>query len=147
MGIKVKKEKKPRKTKDIENKYPKWPWVDYKFQDAKFFKEVRKLLTRGLDKYVTIINVAKIFSNVHKFKIKNPLLIEEQKKKLENLYWKIYGIGHITNNKLYLWIVKGSPKVGPKVKQLEKIYSWGTLPNSQPFGGRRMCWSSKMELG
>ncbi len=54
---------------------------------------MRKLLTKGLDpkgeitdKYVTIINVAKIFGNVHKFKITNPLLIEEQKKKLENLY-------------------------------------------------------------
>lgn len=88
MGIKVKKEKKPRKTKDIENEYPKWPWVDYKFQDAKFFKEVRKLLTSGLDpkgkitnKYVTIVDVAKIFGNVHTFKITNPLLIEEQKKK------------------------------------------------------------------
>jgi len=23
------------------------------------------------------------------------------------LYWKIYGTGHIINNKLYLWLVKG----------------------------------------
>jgi hypothetical protein len=34
-------------------------------------------------------------------------LIEEVKKKLENLYWKIYSIGHIMNNELYLWMVKG----------------------------------------
>jgi len=46
MGIKVKKEKKPRKTRDIANEYPKWPWVDYKFQDGKFFEEVKKLLIR-----------------------------------------------------------------------------------------------------
>jgi hypothetical protein len=26
---------------------------------------------------------------------------------LEILYWKIYGTGHITNNELYLWLVKG----------------------------------------
>ncbi len=84
----MKKEKKPRKTRDIANEYPKWPWVDYKFQDGKFFEEVKKLLIRGLDpkgeitdKYVTIADVAKIFGNVHKFKITNPLLIKEQKKK------------------------------------------------------------------
>jgi hypothetical protein len=85
--------KKRRKVRDIENEYPKWPWVDYKFQDAKFFEEVRKLPTKGLDpkgeitnKYVTTIDVAQIFGNVHKFKITNLLLIEEQRKHLENLY-------------------------------------------------------------
>ncbi len=26
---------------------------------------------------------------------------------MEHLYWKIYGSGHITNNELYLWFVKG----------------------------------------
>jgi hypothetical protein len=31
MGIKEKKGKKPRKTRGIDNEYPKWPWVDYKF--------------------------------------------------------------------------------------------------------------------
>jgi len=96
MGIKEKKERKPRKAKDIENEYPKWPWVDYKFQDAKFFEEVRKLLARGLDpkgeitnKYLIISDVAQIFGNVHKLKITNPLFTKEQKKQLENLYWKI----------------------------------------------------------
>lgn len=39
MGIKEKNERKLKKARDIENEYPKWPWVDYKFQDAKFFKE------------------------------------------------------------------------------------------------------------
>jgi hypothetical protein len=38
MGIKEEKERKPRKTKDLENEYSKWPWVGYKFQDAKFFE-------------------------------------------------------------------------------------------------------------
>jgi hypothetical protein len=72
------KERKPRKVRDIENEYPKWPWVDYKFQNAKFFEEMRKLLTSGLDpkgkiidKYVTSANIARIFGNVHKFKIMN----------------------------------------------------------------------------
>jgi hypothetical protein len=31
------KEKKPQKM-DIDNEYPPWPLVDYKFQDAKSFK-------------------------------------------------------------------------------------------------------------
>jgi hypothetical protein len=40
MGIKVKKEKKLRKTRDIENEYPKWPWVDYKnFKMPSFSKK------------------------------------------------------------------------------------------------------------
>jgi len=26
---------------------------------------------------------------------------------LEKLYWKIYGIGHITNNELCSWMIKG----------------------------------------
>jgi hypothetical protein len=30
-------EKKPIHKRDNDNEYPKWPWVDYKFQDAKFF--------------------------------------------------------------------------------------------------------------
>jgi hypothetical protein len=87
MGIKVKKEKKPRKTRDIANEYPKWPWVDYNFQDAKFFKKVRKLQGSGfdpkgeiIDKYVIVVDIVGIFGNVHKFKIMNPLLIKKQKK-------------------------------------------------------------------
>jgi hypothetical protein len=78
------KERKPRKVRDIESEYPKWPWVDYKFQDARFFEEMRKLLASGLDhkgeitnKYVTSTNIVGIFGNVHKFKIMNPLLTEE----------------------------------------------------------------------
>jgi hypothetical protein len=30
------KEKKPRR-REIDLEYSKWPWVDYKLQDAKFF--------------------------------------------------------------------------------------------------------------
>jgi hypothetical protein len=111
---KEEKERKPRKARDIESEYPKWPWVDYKSQYAKFFEEVRKLLVNGLDpkgeitdKYVTSTDIAGIFGNVHKFNITNPLLIKEQRKQLEKLYWKIYGISHITNNELHLWMIKG----------------------------------------
>jgi hypothetical protein len=111
---KEKKERKPRKVRDIESEYLKWPWGDYKFQYAKFFEEVRKLLASGLDlkgkitdKYVTSIDIVGIFGNVHKFNITNPLLIKEQKKQLEKLYSKIYGIGDITNNELYSWMIKG----------------------------------------
>jgi hypothetical protein len=35
------------------------------------------------------------------------MLSKEHKKQLEHLYWKIYGNGHITNNEVYLWLVKG----------------------------------------
>jgi hypothetical protein len=48
---------------------------------------MRKLPFKGLDskgeiidKYLTTVTFAQIFGNVHKFKITNPLLIEEQKK-------------------------------------------------------------------
>jgi hypothetical protein len=111
---KEKKESKPRTVRDIESEYPKWPWVDYKFQYARCFEEARKLPTSGLDpkgeindKYVTSTNIARIFYNVHKFNITNPLLIKKERKELEKLYWKIYGIGHITNNELYSWMIKG----------------------------------------
>jgi hypothetical protein len=60
------KEKKPQK-KDIDNKYPTWLWVDYKFQDAKFFEDVRKLPTSRLDPkwdittaHITIVDIAKV---------------------------------------------------------------------------------------
>jgi hypothetical protein len=78
------KERKSRKVRDIESEYPKWPWVDYKFQYATFFEKVRKLPASGLDpkgeiidKYVTFANIARIFGNVDKLNITNPLLIKE----------------------------------------------------------------------
>jgi hypothetical protein len=93
---KEEKERKPRKVRDIESEYPKWPWVDYKFQDAKFSEEVRKLLASGsdpkgeiIDKYVTFANIVGIFCNIHKFKIMNLLLTTEEaigKTLLENLW-------------------------------------------------------------
>ncbi len=59
------------KKRDIDNEYPKLSWVDYRFQDAKFFEEVKKLLAKRLDlkgeiidAYVIITKVAHIFSNV-----------------------------------------------------------------------------------
>ncbi len=79
--------------KEIDFEYPKWPRVDYKFQDAKFFGEVKKLSTKGLDPksnlidvHVTIVDIAQIFSNVKKFKTTNPLLSKEHRKELEKLY-------------------------------------------------------------
>jgi hypothetical protein len=103
------KGKNPQR-REIDLEYPKWPRVDYKFQYAKFFVEVKKLSTKGLDPksdlihvHVTIVDIAQIFSNVQKFRTTNPLLSKEHKKELVKLYWKIYGIGHITNNELYLW--------------------------------------------
>ncbi len=50
------KEKKSQK-RHIDSEYPTWPWVDYKFQDAKFFEVVRKLLALELDPKGDIINV------------------------------------------------------------------------------------------
>ncbi len=83
--------------------------MDCKLQDAKFFIDVKKLSTKGLDPksdlidiHVTITNITQIFSNVQKFKTTNPLLSKKHRKELEKLYWKIYGIGHITNKELYL---------------------------------------------
>jgi hypothetical protein len=66
MAKELGKEKKPQK-KDIFNKYPTWLWVHYKFQDVKFFEDVRKLLTSRLDPkgditnaHVTIVDIAKV---------------------------------------------------------------------------------------
>jgi hypothetical protein len=77
------------------------------------FEKVKKLLAKGLDSkanitnvHVTTANITKIFDNVQKFKTTNPLLSQEHKE-LERLYWKIYSTGHITNNELYLWLMKG----------------------------------------
>jgi len=74
---------------------------------TQIFKEVRELSIVGLDpkhdltnKHVTIINIAAIFGNVNTFKTTNPLLFPNARKEKETLYWKIYGIGHITNNEL-----------------------------------------------
>ncbi len=107
------KERKVQK-RDIDMEYPKWPWVEYKFQDSKFFQEVWKFPIDRLDPkfditnvIVNTIDIAKIFGNVQTFKTTNPLLSEENKKQLKKLYWKLYGLSHITNNKLYLWLVRG----------------------------------------
>jgi hypothetical protein len=48
------KERKPKR--DIDKEFPKWDWVDYKLQDAQFFKEVKKLLVEGLDPKHDVIN-------------------------------------------------------------------------------------------
>jgi hypothetical protein len=48
-----------------------------------------------------------MFGHVKIFKTTNPLLPTDAKKNIETLYWKIYGIGHITNNELMAWFVKG----------------------------------------
>jgi len=49
---------------DIDNKYPKWDPIDYKFQDAQFFSMVRKLLLERLepkhdlmDEHLTIADI------------------------------------------------------------------------------------------
>jgi hypothetical protein len=60
-----------------------------------------------IDEHVTIIDIAKSFGNVKTFKSNNPLLIGKTWKEIETLYWKIYGIGHITNNELMVWSMKG----------------------------------------
>ncbi len=106
--VNMAKEEKERKPKwDIDKEYPKWAWVDYKLQDSQFFKEVRELLVMGLDpkhdltnEHVTIANIVTIFGNVNTFKTTNPLLFPYARKEIETFYWKIYGIGHITNNEL-----------------------------------------------
>ncbi len=81
------KEKKLQK-RDIDSEYSTWPQVDYKFQDAKFFEVVKKLPASGLNPkgdinnaHATIIDIAKVFGNIQKFGITNPLLIDDQKKK------------------------------------------------------------------
>ncbi len=59
------------------------------------------------DEHVTTMDIAKICSNVNTFKTTNPLFPPDTKKEIETLYWKIYGKGHITNNELMVWSVKG----------------------------------------
>ncbi len=59
---------------------------------------MRKLQASGfdpkgeiIDKYVIVADIVGIFGNVHKFKIMNPLLIEEQKK-LEKITGKFMAL-------------------------------------------------------
>jgi hypothetical protein len=59
------------------------------------------------NEHVTIANIAAIFGNVNTFKTTNPFLSPDARKEIETLYWKIYGTGHITNNELMVWFVKG----------------------------------------
>jgi hypothetical protein len=33
-----------------------------------------------------------------------------------------------------------------KCENNERIWSWGTFPNSQQFGGRRACWNFGMGI-
>jgi hypothetical protein len=107
-----KEERKPKR--DIDKEYPRWVWVDFKCQDANFFKEVRQLPSQGLDpkrelmdEHVTTLDIASFFGNVKRFKTVNPLLPLNTRKKIKTLYWKINGIGHTTNNELMVWFVKG----------------------------------------
>jgi len=60
-----------------------------------------------INEHVMTIDIATIFSNVKTFKTTNPILPPNARKEIETLYWKIYGIGHITNNELMVWFVKG----------------------------------------
>jgi len=110
--MKKQEEKKPKR--DIDKEYPKWVWVDYKYQDVKFFRKVRKLAIEGLDPkhklmngHVITIDVASFFGNVKTFKTTNSLFPSHAKKKIETLYWKINGTSHITNNELMVWFMKG----------------------------------------
>jgi hypothetical protein len=59
-----------------------------------------------IDEHVTIVDIAKIFGNVHKFKTNNLLLSMETRTKMEMFYWRIYERTHITNNELMVWLVK-----------------------------------------
>jgi hypothetical protein len=107
-----KEERKPKR--DIDKEYPRWAWVNFRCQDANFFKEVRQLPSKGLDpkcelmdEHVTTTDIASFFGNVKRFKTINPLLPSNARKEIETLYWKINGIGHITDNELMVWFVKG----------------------------------------
>jgi hypothetical protein len=107
-----KEERKPKW--DIDKEYLGWAWVDFKCQDAKFFKEVKQLPSKGLDpkhelmdEHVTTEDIVSFFGNVKTFKTINPLLPSNARKDIETLYWKINGTSHITNNELMVWFVKG----------------------------------------
>jgi hypothetical protein len=88
------KEEKDKKLKRyIDKEYPKWASIDYKLQDAQFFKDVRQLPTKGLDpkhdltnEHVAIIDIANMFGHVETLKTTNPLLPTNAKKEIETLY-------------------------------------------------------------
>jgi hypothetical protein len=45
VSIMGKEEKKPKR--DIDKEYPKWVWVDFKCQDAKFLRRLGSCLQKG----------------------------------------------------------------------------------------------------
>ncbi len=66
VSIMGKEKKKPKW--DIDKEYTKWAWVDLRCEDANFFKEVRQLLSKGLnpkheqiDEHVTTKNIISFF--------------------------------------------------------------------------------------
>jgi len=107
-----KEERKPKW--NIDKEYPRWAWVDFKCQNAIFFKEVKQLPSKGLDskrelmdEHITTADIASFFGNFKRFKTINPLLPSNARKDIKTLYWKINGIGHITDNELMVCFVKG----------------------------------------
>jgi uncharacterized FlaG/YvyC family protein len=88
--------------------------VDYTYQTGDFFVNVRKLNDSGVNprsdltsKYVYEADLQEVFKKVTKFRTTNNKLHLEMKKKLINLYVKIYGTPHVTNNEFMSWVVKG----------------------------------------
>jgi hypothetical protein len=59
------------------------------------------------NEHVTTSNIVSMFGHVKTFKTINPFFFCICKKKNETIYWKLYGIGHITNNELMVSFVKG----------------------------------------
>jgi hypothetical protein len=88
--------------------------VDYTNQTKDFFVNVRKLNGSGMNprldltsEHVYEADLEEVFKKVTKFKTTNNKLHLEMKKKLINLYIKIYGTPHVTNNEFMSWVMKG----------------------------------------
>jgi hypothetical protein len=90
-----------------------WPWVDIKKQNFVFFS-TRLLDSIGLDPnfdlenvHVTMEECSALFGGLKKFKRKSLELYSKVKNKLEDIYWRVFGIVTITNNEFHAWIVQG----------------------------------------
>jgi hypothetical protein len=105
-----------RKVKrEVNSKFPPWDYVPYKDQTKYYFKIIRKLSGEGFNpktnfhpNIVSDANIVEVFGLSSKgFKTTNLNLHPKLKKDLFKLYWKVYGIDQMTNNKFMIWFMKG----------------------------------------
>ncbi len=111
--------------REVNSKFLPWDYIPYKDQIKDYFKTVRKLSGERVNpkanfppNIVSNADIVEVFGlSSEGFKTTNLNLHPKTKKDLLRLYWKVYGIDQMTNNKFMIWFLKGyiTQKKGEKV--------------------------------